>query len=112
MTLKTYSSVEAQQNFEQLLDEVQHQPVVITQHNRDFAVVISQQTMLKLTNLFSDYFKEQIEKGTMNFMEALEMQLTMLKDAEEAMEEYKRGEYYEVTPQFIEEIRQSIPRNV
>lgn len=106
MEAKTYSAVNAKQSFGRMIDEAQHNPVKITKHNRDFAVILSNQKLNEIAEFFlGDYFLEQIKDGNMDVFEAIEEQIRILKNSEIARLEFESGECREATDEFYENIQ-------
>lgn len=101
-----YTAVNAKHNFGQVLDEVQHNTITITRHNRDIAVMYSSKRIEKIKkNLLGEYLLEQVESGQMDLLDALEMQATIMQDIEKADKEIENGDYEIATPAFFERIR-------
>ncbi len=106
MTATTYTSVEAKHHFGRMIDTVQHEPITITKHNRDIAVVLSTQKVRNYAHLLNDFFLEQVEKGNMTLLQALDNQAVVEEDAKQAEIDYTNGNCEELTPQFLSDIRE------
>ncbi len=104
---KSYSSVEAKQRFGRLVDEAQHNPVSITKHNRDIAVIVSAEKLKHLSKaVLSDYFKAQVDNDSMTFFEALDRQTEIENKAAYAVEQHKFGATKLADDAFFEGIKE------
>ncbi len=101
-----YTAVNAKHNFGMLLDEVQHNPITITRHNRDIAVIYSNnriETVKK--NVLGEHFLALVEAGEIDFLEALEQQTRIMQDVERSRREIDNGQYEEASPEFFANIK-------
>lgn len=99
-------SATVKQNFGQILDEVQHQPITITRHNRDIAMLISMHELNEIAkDLLSDYFLEKIAMGEMTIIDAIKIHNQIRKDHEIACQQIKDGKYKEANDEFFANIK-------
>ncbi len=90
--IHTVKSSDFKKDFGRVLDEVQHQNIVITKHGRSVATMISQRKLDKMKTLLAGYPLALFESGKLDILEALSFQMRILADVDEAKKQYESGE--------------------
>lgn len=104
---KTYSSADAKQSFGQMIDDAQHNPITITKHNRDIAVVISAEKLKALGRfVLNQHFLDLVESNELTVFEAIERQTTLETNIQQALAEHQRGESKIADEAFFDGIKQ------
>ncbi len=90
--MQTIKSSDFKKDFGRVIDDVQHQNIVITKHGRSVATMISQRKLDEMSALLDGYPLELFENGKLDILDALSFQMRILTDVEAARKQYENGE--------------------
>lgn len=106
MTMKTYTSLNAKNQFGQLLDDAQQSPVTITKHNRPVGVLLSINKLTAIADSFlSEPLKQRLRVGEVSLVEAIEEQMQMDNHIRTVLADVDAGNYSEADDNFFARIR-------
>ncbi len=108
MSVITYTSLNAKNQFGKLLDDAQQSLVSITKHNRPVGVLLSVSRMNKIAdNLLSEPLKKSVKRGDISILEAIDEQTEMDSKINSILQDVDAGNYSEPDEDFYQRIRLS-----